>query len=352
MPTTLLATWTSGTSNSVREIPGTLIRSLVGFVARRSTRFLVAPESLNRGISGYPPRRPPTNGSAVSTLRKILSNEKLVDLPFANALGLQIARIIAARGLLHFRRAHTKTNASGGMSEHVEELRRSGITVIENFLSDDEFASVSEEFDQAQARANKDSTLVDRINTATVSMGVIPGNESDYPVTCRAFFNDPRYLSLVAANEGKSESELRRIASFKARFEMAFLYEGTGESIKSDASNSDIHSDTFYSITKAFLYLKPVAKENGAFVFVPGSHRLTASRLGFEYRHSRAADGRAPRVSDDELSSMGLEARVIECPANSLLVFNGFGFHARGRFQPGTERKSAYIEFRANAFRR
>jgi len=100
-----------------------------------------------------------------------------------------------------------------------------------------------------------------------------------------------------------------------------------------------LHADTFHPTVKAWLFLTDVAADGGAFTYVPGSHRLTPQRLEWERRtslaarHSPNADTREGsfRIAPEELAALGLpEPRVLAVPANTLVVADTFGFHARG----------------------
>src|SRR5437667_7973325 len=100
-----------------------------------------------------------------------------------------------------------------------------------------------------------------------------------------------------------------------------------------------LHADTFHPTVKAWLFLTDVAEDAGPFTYVPGSHRLTAERLAWERRtslsarHSPNAEIRQGsfRIEPAELASLGLpQPRAFAVPANTLVVADTFGFHARG----------------------
>ena len=100
-----------------------------------------------------------------------------------------------------------------------------------------------------------------------------------------------------------------------------------------------LHADTFHPTVKAWLFLTDVAEDAGPFTYVPGSHRLTAERLAWERRMSLAARQSANaeirqgsfRIDPAELPSLGLPPpRAFAVPANTLVVADTFGFHARG----------------------
>src|SRR5438045_5371267 len=100
-----------------------------------------------------------------------------------------------------------------------------------------------------------------------------------------------------------------------------------------------LHADTFHPTVKAWLFLTDVAADAGPFTYVPGSHRLTPQRLAWERRMSLAApSSRDPeirqgsfRIDPSDLAALGLpEPRIFAVPANTLIVADTFGFHARG----------------------
>src|SRR5712671_3456459 len=100
-----------------------------------------------------------------------------------------------------------------------------------------------------------------------------------------------------------------------------------------------LHADTFHPTVKAWLFLTDVAADAGPFTYVPGSHRLTRERLAWERRMSLAARHSPDpeirqgsfRLAPSELPALGLpEPRLFAVPANTLIVADTFGFHARG----------------------
>ena len=100
-----------------------------------------------------------------------------------------------------------------------------------------------------------------------------------------------------------------------------------------------LHADTFHPTVKAWLFLTDVAEDAGPFTYVPGSHRLTDRRLEWERRKSLSARDSANdedrqgsfRIDAAELASLGLpQPRAFAVPANTLIVADTFGFHARG----------------------
>jgi hypothetical protein len=101
-----------------------------------------------------------------------------------------------------------------------------------------------------------------------------------------------------------------------------------------------LHADTFHPTVKAWFYLTDVAEDAGPLTYVPGSHRLTPARLRWEQQMSlRARDADDAdtrdgsfRIDEAALGELGLpQPRSLAVPANTLVVADTFGFHARGQ---------------------
>ncbi|GBQ25291.1 phytanoyl-CoA dioxygenase family protein [Gluconacetobacter sacchari] len=100
-----------------------------------------------------------------------------------------------------------------------------------------------------------------------------------------------------------------------------------------------LHADTFHPTVKAWFTLTDTAEGSGPFVYVPGSHKLNPARQAWEKRMSLAAgpsgdrlSGRGSfRVDEAAIAGMGYPPpRAVAVPANSLIVADTGGFHARG----------------------
>lgn len=126
---------------------------------------------------------------------------------------------------------------------------------------------------------------------------------------------------------------------------------------------TDLHTDTFHPTVKAWLFLNDVEADSMPFVYVRGSHRLTEERLDWERRMSIAASRKAgddyrrgePQliraVSRADLAAMRLpEPSSIAVPANTLVVADTFGFHARGSSARPTQRVEIWAFGRRNPF--
>ena len=120
-----------------------------------------------------------------------------------------------------------------------------------------------------------------------------------------------------------------------------------------------LHADTFQPTVKAWLFLTDVAADEGPFVYVPGSHLATPARMAWEQERSeRGADALdrlsargSLRIGADELAALGLPApRAFAVEANTLIVADTCGFHARGPSSGATTRVEIWAYGRRNPF--
>jgi hypothetical protein len=120
-----------------------------------------------------------------------------------------------------------------------------------------------------------------------------------------------------------------------------------------------LHADSFHSSLKAWLFLNPVAADEGPFTYVRGSHRFTLERLDWERRRSlanphaidRLSARGSPRVTGEDLAAMHLApAEVLAVPGNTLVVADTLGFHARGASVRPGERVEIWSYARRNPF--
>ena len=118
---------------------------------------------------------------------------------------------------------------------------------------------------------------------------------------------------------------------------------------------TDLHMDTFHSTAKAWFFLYDVPEDEGPFTYVAGSHRLTKRRLAWQKRMSVLAAARrgggAFRIPAAQLKRLHLPAPTkFAVPANTLVVGDTFGFHARGLSVRKSIRVELYASQRPNPF--
>ena len=121
---------------------------------------------------------------------------------------------------------------------------------------------------------------------------------------------------------------------------------------------TSMHIDTFHPTMKAWLFLEDVAEEDGPFCYAPGSHRRTLRREVWERRQSiRASDpltrkkGGAFRITKPEMARLrAAKPKRFPVPANTLVVADTYGFHARRRSARPSARLEIWAYSRRNPF--
>ncbi|CAN5361521.1 phytanoyl-CoA dioxygenase family protein [soil metagenome] len=167
----------------------------------------------------------------------------------------------------------------------------------------------------------------------------------------KALLHSPRWRGLmryVAASSGQPHYYIQTILTHR---------EGA-QTEGADPQNT-IHSDAFHPSMKAWLFLTDVAMEDGPLTYVAGSHRPSVERLDWEQRQSlrpqedldpMAARG-SLRIEAEELGALGLpQPEGFAVPANTLVVADTFGFHARAAALRPSIRVELWAYSRHNPF--
>ncbi len=121
---------------------------------------------------------------------------------------------------------------------------------------------------------------------------------------------------------------------------------------------TSMHIDTFHPTMKAWLLLEDVAEEDGPLTYVPGSHLRTPRREVWERRLSiRASDpktrktGGAFRITKPQMARLrSAKPKRFAAPANTLIVADTYGFHARRRSAGPSMRLEIWAYSRGNPF--
>ncbi len=160
-------------------------------------------------------------------------------------------------------------------------------------------------------------------------------------------------------NHPALQGYIRYIASFD--MEPVFYVQTILNHIKPRAPldpQTNLHSDTFHPSAKAWFFLTDVTAADGPFTYVSGSHILTPERIAWEkhrsitIHHSDHLSQRGSlRIEPHELPELALPpAQAFTVPANTLVVGDTFGFHARGLSQHPCMRLEIWAYARRNPF--
>ena len=104
--------------------------------------------------------------------------------------------------------------------------------------------------------------------------------------------------------------------------------------------------------------LTDVAEDEGPFVYVPGSHQINAQRLAWERKRvlavkkaDRMSRRGSFRIEESELESLGYGKPIkFAVKANTLVIGDTYGFHARGESVRPSTRIEVWAFARRNPF--
>jgi len=284
----------------------------------------------------------------VFTQEKFFARNPVIGNPWLNERGLHTARVAAACRLAAARRRRLARLIS---VEDRRQLDRDGFIVKRDFLPPAVFADLVAQVRALRAPARE---MIEG-DTLTRHIALDPAVLDRVPAA-RVLLDLPQYRNLVRYAGSSAAAPMVYIQTIVAH---AFA----GPPQPPPDPQLDLHTDTFHPTVKAWLFLTDVEPDAMPFVYVPGSHRLTPQRLQWERRMSIEASrqaqearsaqegGRGPQhrltraISPDLMGELGLPApRAISAPANTLIVADTFGFHARGASGGASARPTTRVE--------
>lgn len=269
-----------------------------------------------------------------------------------NRLGLQVFRVVGKHLVRRFRQSYLTED----LKQYVEVLERDGVLVLENFLAPEIFETVRAEFESA----NKNSALAPYKNAdnaklyrTQLSLAKLPDS---FPSITTNFRENDLLNQITAA-------VLRRPITKKP--DVLFdTYQNLNDAGADNDIENILHADLHFPTVKMFFYLNEVNETNGAFVYVKGSHKLTAARFIHEYELSvrEAKFKRGLTIPESLLGRRSTQIRNIISPENerrmnisetqicvkpnTLVIANNMGFHRRGEFTAGEPRKALLVNYR------
>ena len=274
---------------------------------------------------------------SLKPLRQMVSGDKTVDSKLLNLLGVQVQRTLAARLIYHLRRVAVDK----AVKDKVDELRSEGCVLLPDFLPPEHFESIRREYlPLLDNYADKWTVYKHGPNTYEVAR-VRDFDASLLPYTYQ-FLAEPRLQGILQAVEKRP---LHCLSGHRA---LERLTQGPADG--PEDPETKLHSDTFFTNHKAWLYLSDVEMDNGPFVYVKRSHRVNLTKLYYIYKESCARNLGSRRIALEELERLGLQETIVTCPKNTLVIANVAGFHRRMRGRPGCRRYAVHVSLRVNPF--
>lgn len=275
----------------------------------------------------------------IFTGAKSFEKNALLGSRFLNRHNLHVYRVMLGTRMASMRRRRLAPLVSESLAA---EYERDGFVRIDNFLDDEHFQELLHEIQETnfdRVDMHQGATTTRRSMIDDIDLGERPGI---YEVRKNTqLLNLVRY---VASHAGQPLITLQTV-----------LAKASGN----QDPQSDLHSDTFHATAKAWLFLNDVEEDDGPFCFVKGSHEISPQRLAWEKTISTSIDAvenkysrrGSMRVSTDQLAELGYpQPTKMVVKANTLVVANTQGFHARCASNKNTTRIEIHLSLRRNPF--
>jgi hypothetical protein len=276
----------------------------------------------------------------LATDAKSFRDNPLIGSRRLNSWGLHVKRVMLADRMADSRRRRMERLVPAAQRA---EFARDGFVKVENFLAPDSFAALR---DQVMAYPGAAREMVQG-DTITRRYALDPETLAAIPAA-RALLRDKNWQGLIRYVGSYDTEPLAYIQSI-----LTHRYDAPPD------PQTNLHADTFHPTVKAWLFLTDVAPDEGPLTYVAGSHRRDAARLAWEKKRSlEARDGDdflsargSLRISRAELADLGLpEPTAFAVPANTLIVCDTSGFHARGPAVRPSTRVEMWAYGRRNPF--
>lgn len=280
------------------------------------------------------------DGLALFTEAKSFESNQFIGNTKLNELGLHRFRVQQAAKMAEQRRASLAKFID---QEDIDQFKKNGFILKENFLPADEFELLRKELLSTPLETRE--TL--QGDTVTRRMALDHKALTQLPMT----------QNLLSSK--KWQNLLNYVASFKVQ-PMCYVQVILSHVRKAKSDpQTNLHSDTFHPSAKAWLFLNDVTKDDGPFVYVPGSHLITEKRLQWEHQKAISINAKTDamtrrgsfRISEEEVSSLGYaQPQSFAVKANTLVIADTYGFHARGKSSKPSIRIELWAYARRNPF--
>ncbi len=276
----------------------------------------------------------------LATGAKSFLDNPLIGSRRLNRLGLHVFRVRIADALCRWRRRRLARHVR---TDWREAFDRDGYVAISDIVPPESFAALRDAILRFEGPARE----MQQGDAITRRMAV-----------------DPEMLRAIPAlGRLLSRKDIAALFHYVASYRITPLHYIQTIVSKAGGNEPDpqetLHADSFHSSLKAWLFLNDVEIGDGPFTYVPGSHRFGPERLAWERKRSladpaaidRLSARGSPRIGEPELAVLGLEQpRALAVCANTLVVADTVGFHARGPATRPGERVELWSYARRNPY--
>jgi hypothetical protein len=283
--------------------------------------------------------RAPLWAVALGTGAKSFIDNPILGSRRLNRRGLHVARLKLAHRIAHLRRRRLASKLPAQLREQFD---RDGFLEIRDYLPADQFARLqqgllSRKFEARQHQQG--DAITRRVAIGPELLAAIPD--------LRSVLKDRWWRSLLAYAASTRAEPVYYIQTIIM-----------GHSPGGADPQLELHADTFHPSLKAWLFLTDVTDDEGPLTYVPGSHRLTPQRIAWEQERSiaihdsdRLSQRGSLRIRPEELEQLALPPpKRFAVPANTLVIIDTCGFHARGSCSRPTIRAEIWAYARGTPF--
>jgi hypothetical protein len=282
----------------------------------------------------------PMHAAALASAAKSFRDNPILGSPMLNRAGLHVGRMRLAAAMAAWRRSRLVHLLR---PEDACDFARDGFVLKRHYLPQASFEKLRTQALGCSASARgmvQGDALTRRIALDARTLARLPA--------VRALVESREWLNLLQYVGSSALAPVTYIQTIFARVRPGAI-----------DPQLRLHADTFHSTVKAWFFLTDVGEDAGPFTYVPGSHRLTGERLDWERRKSVTARASGDvetqegsfRIDPGELEGLGLPPpRLFAVPANTLIVADTMGFHARGPSTNPSARIEIWAYGRRNPF--
>ena len=277
---------------------------------------------------------------ALVTGAKSFVDNPIIGSPMLNRFGLHVLRIKAAHGLAGFRRRRLRHLIPEDLREQFDQ---NGFVLVPEGMVPEDFAALKATLLEAEleSRSHQQGDSI----TRRVPIG--PDVRHRFP-QLNALLESRRWKGVMAYVASTRSEPIYYIQT---------IFGGAVEGPPDP--QLQLHADTFHPSLKAWLFLTDVEENGRPLTYVAGSHRLTEKRVEWERKKSlevlsdgdRLSQRGSFRVAEEELAALDLPAPThFVVPANTLVVADTCGFHARANSSVPTVRVELFAYCRRTPF--
>ena len=266
-----------------------------------------------------------------------------------NFFGFQIIRYFIFRFYIEIKKSLYKAFHKKKFNSLKEEyksllnkLNQDGCVIIENIFDEKDFSKII-----SLTQSIPDKTLKE--------LREKDNNEPIYKyynlnhIQCNEFFDSKIFISIIKNNKVISDLFFLLNYSFIENNMVSFQKIKPITLNNQEHINSLLHTDRFYKFHKFFISINDVTKRNAAFKYCKGSQKYNFRKHYFEYIGSILESLNYfikpifPLLKYNRYTVkkyLDLKISNIESNKNCLIIENGSGFHAAGKFEDlNNERK-------------